>query len=142
MSKKYDDIIHLPNHRSKKHPPMALKDRAAQFSPFAALRGYGEAIKETARLTQEKPQLTEEFKDRLNAKLLLLEEHLDLKTEITVTFFLADEKKTGGTYISQKGLVKNIDPLKGILTMEHDLAIPLEDIISIEGEIIDKYYKF
>ncbi len=140
MKDKYEDIIRLPNHRSKKYPPMPRRDRAAQFSPFAALTGYEKAIEETARLTYQKPNLTEELKAKLNAKLLIIEEYLDLKPEITITFYVADERKSGGSYVSEKGKVKKIEPLAGSLTMHNKTLIPLEDIISIEGEIFDKKY--
>ena len=46
---KYDDIINLPHHVSATRPRMPVGDRAAQFSPFAALTGYDAAIKDTAR---------------------------------------------------------------------------------------------
>lgn len=137
MTGKYEDIIHLPNHRSKKHPHMPLQDRAAQFSPFAALTGYEEAIRETARLTHQKPNLTEELKAKLNDKLLLLVEHLGSKPEITITFFRPDERKPGGTYITENGRVEKIDSYKGTVIMHNKTIIPLEDIISIEGSIFD-----
>ncbi len=138
MKGKYDDIIHLPRHRSRTRLPMSRHDRAAQFSPFAALTGYEGAIEEKARPTYQKPNLTEELKAKLNAKLLLIEEHLDLKPEITITFFVADKRKSGGSYVREKGWVKKIEPLAGSLTMHNETLIPLEDIISIEGDIFDK----
>ena len=46
MNKDYSDILNLPHPVSEKHPRMSLYDRAAQFSPFAALTGYDAAIEE------------------------------------------------------------------------------------------------
>ena len=82
LNHKYDDIINLPHHVSKTHPPMDIMDRAAQFSPFAALTGYEAAVKETGRLTQPKIELDESEKQLLNEKLQLLEKNLTMRPEI------------------------------------------------------------
>ena len=85
MSGKYDDIIDLPHHVSKKHPPMPMEDRAAQFSPFAALTGYGDAVKETARLTNKKLEMDEETLKQLNTEFAILKDSLLSEPEVTVT---------------------------------------------------------
>ena len=95
-TEKYGDIIHLPHPVSEKHPRMPMQDRAAQFSPFAALTGYEEAIYETGRLTEEKTELGEEEKAILDRKQQLLLEKLDERPTLTVTYFVPDEKKSGG----------------------------------------------
>ena len=94
----YEDIINLPHHVSAVHPPMPLSDRAAQFAPFAALTGYGEVIKETARQTDRKPELTEDEKQALDYKLQMAVSLPGEKPMVTVTYFVPDRKKAGGSY--------------------------------------------
>ena len=106
----YDDIINLPHPSSAKHPRMPMSDRAAQFSPFAALTGHGAAIEETARLTDRRIELTEEEKTVLDEKLRLL---LETGGEGMITYFLPDERKDGGAYVTKLGTIKKIDPLEG-----------------------------
>ena len=94
--KNYEDIINLPHHVSPVHPPMPLSDRAAQFAPFAALTGYGDVIKETARQTDRKPELTEEEKQELDYKLQMAVSLPGEKPAVTITYFVPDKKKAGG----------------------------------------------
>ena len=101
ISHKYDDIINLPHHVSKKHPQMSLHDRAAQFSPFAALTGHKAAINETARLTDEKQILSEDVIAKLNEQLNLIKENIGTNPIVTITYFVPDDRKSGGAYISQ-----------------------------------------
>ncbi|HHU60375.1 MAG: hypothetical protein QM401_07885 [Bacillota bacterium] len=133
-SGKYDDIINLPNHRSKTRPHMSRHDRAAQFSPFAALSGHEAAVKEEARITHEKVQLTEEEKARLNTEILLIAEHLQESPIVTVTYFAPDGQKSGGSYLTKTAKVKKIDKYKQLIIMENEIFIPINDIISIELE--------
>ncbi len=137
MKKTYDDIIHLPRHISAKHPQMARIDRAAQFSPFAALTGYDSAIKETSRLTAERTELDEYEKDLLNDKLQIVAEHLQEHPEVTITYFQSDEKKDGGAYVTVIGAVKKIDRYEKRLVMASGIRIPIDDIFGIEGEIVN-----
>jgi len=139
MKGKYDDIIHLPNHRSKTRPHMSIYDRAAQFSPFAALTGHEEAIKETARLTHQKPNLTEEIKAKLNARLSLVEKHLDERPKIEITYFVPDKRKSGGAYVTNKGIIKRIDLHKHTVIMENGEIIPADEIIAIEGTLFAQH---
>lgn len=106
---KYDDIIDLPHHRSDKYPHMSNYDRAAQFSPFAALTGYDDAIEETARVTDVKVELSEDTIAKLDAELAHIAARLPEKPQVTVTYFKADEKKAGGRYLVYTGAVKKID---------------------------------
>jgi len=131
---KYGDIIALPHHRSTRHPHMPLADRAAQFSPFAALTGHGEAIRETARLTDSKTELSEEVKTYLNARLSFLSENIKEHPEISVTYFLPDERKAGGAYVSKIGFVKKINEYEHTLVMQDGIVIPIDDIVAIDGE--------
>ena len=93
---KYEDIIHLPHHVSSKRPQMPMIDRAAQFSPFAALTGYDDAISETGRLTDEKIDISEEEKEVLDRKQQFLLEKLDKRPALTVIYIVPDAKKSGG----------------------------------------------
>lgn len=132
MKPDYSDIIHLPHHVSKTHPQMSMHDRAAQFSPFAALTGYDSAILETARLTEEKITLNEDMQELLDIKFQQLLEHLSEKPLISIPFF-ADKRKQGGSYVSISGTVKKLDLLQRILTLENGMQIFLDDILSIEA---------
>ena len=103
--KKYGDIIDMPHYQSEKRPRMSMYDRAAQFSPFAALTGHSDAIKETARLTDEFYEPSEEIKSLLNEKLLFLKSELSNEPKVSITYFKPDEKKSGGVYITITGII-------------------------------------
>ena len=109
---RYDDMLDLPHHRSSTRPHMSISNRAAQFSPFAALTGYDAEIKETARLTNEKIELSENEKDRLDKKQRIIAEHLDQRPTVSITHFVPDAKKAGGAYVTDTGVVKRIDMLE------------------------------
>ena len=117
----YDDIINLPHPVSKNHPQMPLRDRAAQFAPFAALTGHDAAIKETARLTDERLELSEEVIAQLNEK-------------INITYFIPDAKKAGGSYVTCSGIVKKIDEYEHTMIMTDQTVIPIEQISDIKCE--------
>lgn len=138
---RYDDIINLPHHVSTKHPHMAPIDRAAQFSPFAALTGHDEAIKETARLTDERMELDENRKELLDARLQLLREHLGEKPTVTFTFFEPDERKSGGAYVTVTGSVKKIEEYENKIVLEEGAAIFIDDIYAVEGELFYELYE-
>lgn len=130
-SHRYDDIIHLPHHVSPTHPQMPVPDRAAQFAPFAALTGHEAAIRETARLTDEKITLDENAKALLDEKLRMVQEMPEAHPGITITYFQPDGKKSGGHYLSVTGKVKKTDGYGHCLVMDDGLRIPLDDIIEI-----------
>ena len=132
---RYDDIIDLPHHVSTKHPHMAPIDRAAQFSPFAALTGHEAAIKETARLTEERVQLDENSKELLDVRLQVLREHLTERPDVTFTFFEPDEKKSGGSYVTITGKVKKIDAYEAKIILENGTRVSIDDIVAIEGNL-------
>ncbi|SHL52548.1 hypothetical protein SAMN02745136_05078 [Anaerocolumna jejuensis DSM 15929] len=140
MTRSYDDIIRLPHHVSLKHPHMTNIDRAAQFSPFAALTGYDAAIKETARLTVEKVELNEDIKDALSDRLQIIAERIKEHPEITITYFQPDAKKNGGAYATSIGTVQKIDEYDRIVVMTDGIAIPIDEIISIDGPIFETMY--
>ena len=128
---KYKDIINLPHHVSKTRKPMSLYNRAAQFAPFAALTGYDDAIKETARLTEERIELSDELKNMLNQKIKLIIENIKLQPEVVITYFVHDNKKSGGVYKTISGNVKRIDEVEKCIIFTNKLKIFFSDIISI-----------
>ena len=135
MNGKYDEIMGLPHHISKTRPQMPMSDRAAQFAPFAALTGYDAAIKETGRLTDERIELDVEALSALDMKYQLLMEALDEAPEVTITYFQPDERKAGGKYVSAVGAVKKIDDFERRITMQDGTKIPMDDVLSIDGEL-------
>lgn len=132
MADNYNDIINLPHHVSATRPQMSMMDRAAQFSPFAALTGYDAAIKETGRLTDEKIELGEEELSILNMKFQLLMDSLDEEPEVHITYIKPDDRKAGGAYLTASGTVKKIDDFERIIFMENGTKIPMDDVLSIE----------
>lgn len=136
-SSKYGDIINLPHHVSNRHPQMSFYDRAAQFAPFAALTGHDAAIRETARLTDRRIELDENVKAELNDKLCRLRELLAesaVPPQAAFTYFLADEKKSGGEYLTVKGAVRKLDEFARVIVMSDGKLIPIDDVVGI-GEI-------
>ena len=136
MTGSYTDILNLPHPTSKKHPRMTRTARAAQFAPFAALTGYNEAVKETARLTDEQLELDDTEKAQLNEKLQLLRQHLPRQLPITITFFIPDTKKAGGSYQTITGPVKKIQEYERRLIMTDGTIIPIDAIIGLYGEAL------
>ena len=136
MTGPYDDILDLPHPTSKKHPRMSMYARAAQFAPFAALTGYGDAIKETARITDQQLELDENEKALLNEKLQLLRQHLPGKPKITITYFVPDTKKAGGSYQTITGFVKKLQEYERRLIMTNGTIIPLDTIIELYGDAL------
>lgn len=133
MKHPYDDIINLPHHVSERHPQMSMYNRAAQFAPFAALTGHNAAITEAARLTEAEEELSESDAEVLNRKLAYLQS-LDEKPTISVTYFVPDDKKEGGSYHTATGIVKSVEPDKGVLQFEDGTCIPVIRIKDIDGE--------
>lgn len=132
MSEQYDDIIHLPRHVSATRPQMSMSDRAAQFSPFAALTGYDAAIRETGRLTDERIELEEEALNILDRKLQILKDNLSNGPEVTFTYFKPDVRKSGGAYIEVTGAVKKLDEYERQIELRDGTKLPMDDILDIE----------
>ena len=128
----YDDILSLPHHVSETHPRMPMLSRAAQFSPFAALTGYDAAIEETARLTDERRELTEEEQHRISERLRQLQEQIRQRPPVKLRYFRPDERKAGGAYLTVTGTVKRIDGVQGALLLTDGTSIPFEDIFTLE----------
>ena len=127
----YDDIIHLSRPVSKKHPPMPLSKRAAQFLPFAALTGFEGEIAETARLTQAAPELGEDALMALDAQMSLLRQRLPEQPEVTVTCFIPDEKKTGGHFETLTGRARRLDEPNRLLILTDGAQIDLDAIVEL-----------
>jgi len=132
MTNRYDDILRLPHPTSARHPRMSISDRAAIFSPFAALTGHGAAIAETARLTDRRIELDEDCKTELDLKQQKLEKMIAERPEITVTWFRPDERKEGGSYVTTTGQLKKTDGIARVLVLADGTRIPLDDILNIE----------
>lgn len=132
----YDDIIDVEYPFDLGHPRMSLYDRSSQFMPFSALTGYKEAVVETARITEDRIILDEETKEILNNKLNLIKSKLFLKPNVNITYFVPDNKKTGGSYVNTFGCVKKIDLYKSVVYIG-DKKISIDNIIDIEGNIFN-----
>lgn len=133
VTHRYDDIIALPHPVSTRHPQMPISDRAAIFSPFAALSGHGAAIAETARLTERRVELDEDSKAALDAKQQYLEAMTDQQPEVAVTWFQPDAKKDGGSYVTATGRLKRTDDVRRVMLLTDGTSIPLDDIVDIES---------
>ena len=135
MSGPYDDIINLPHPTSQRHPRMPIHDRAAIFSPFAALSGHGAAIAETARLTERRIELDEDTRAELDRRQAILLGHIDEQPEVTITWFQPDEKKDGGAYLTATGRLKKFRELERILLLTDGTEIPLQNVVALESDI-------
>lgn len=135
MKNPYEDIIHLPYSGSTTHKRMSMVDRGSQFSPFAALTGYDAAIQETGRLTDRYVDLDADEIAVVNKRLQWLKDQQDQEPEITVTYFVPDERKSGGRYVQITGNVKRVDVYeKGILLADGRMLY-FSRIYSLSGEI-------
>lgn len=133
--KKYADIINMPHHVSPNRPRMSDIDRAAQFSPFAALTGYDSTVAEAGRLTDKKLNISEDMKTVLNEKMQMIIDYLDDKPFVSVTYFVPDKKKAGGAYVTVSGVVKEISEYDRAIILTDKTSIPIEQICEIEGEL-------
>lgn len=134
MNKDYSDIINLPRFESTKHKRMSIEARSAQFAPFAALTGYEDAIKETARLTDERIEIDDGLKQILNNRLMYA---INNNIEVTLTYFVNDEKKLGGKYVEKKGIIKKYDVINHNIILKDNIKIPVDEIINITSNIIN-----
>ena len=136
MNNTYADIIHLSRPVSTRHLPMSMHDRAAQFSPFAALTGYDAAILETARLTELQTELTESSKEVLDKKIQSIQKKVDSMPVVSVIYFEPDLRKTGGAYHKITGRVKKIDDYEKLIIFEDGPAIGFWQLHDIEAELL------
>lgn len=129
----YEDIIHLPHPTSPTHPRMPMIDRAAQFSPFAALTGYESEVKEVARLTESKIELCEDQKTFLDARLRILEDSLPQHPEVTIVYFLPDKRKSGGAYVTVSGIIKKFDHIEERIIFRDGTVIPIDAVLQVDS---------
>jgi len=132
--KNYDDIINLPHPISKTHPQMSMADRAAQFNPFAALNGYTDAIGETGRLVDEKLELSDYEKEEINKKLNILKENKK-NVLLTITYFIPDENKVGGKYITEMKEYKLVNEFKQKVEFNDGTYVNFNDILTINCDL-------
>lgn len=132
MKSKYQDIIYLLHKQSTTRPHMTISDRAAQFTPFAALVGYDDAVRETARLTDSRRELSDCTLELLNAKLNYIQEHLDEQPKVIIAYYQAGSRKSGGAYFACAGIVKRIDDHEHTVLMQDGREIFIDDITEIE----------
>ena len=133
----YDDLLDLPHHVSESRPQMPMSDRAAQFSPFAALTGYGDAIAETARLTEQRVELSEEERELLDRKQQYLLSMVTDRPEVTVTYFVPDARKAGGAYVIRSGRLEKVDLSERLMYLTDGTVIALDEIIGIESPLFE-----
>ncbi len=129
---KYDDIINLPHHQSKKYPQMSSNDRAAQFAPFATLPGLDGELAEAGRLTEDTPELDGNQLTALDSKLAAIVSRIGDNPDVIITCFRRDEKKEGGAYIAREGRLKKFDSFNRRLVLDDGSEISLDEVIEIE----------
>lgn len=134
--KEYGDIIDRPHHVSKKRQPMSRLNRAAQFSPFAALTGYDALVSESARVTSTKVELADDDLAFIDRKLQFLQAHLLESPRVTIIYFERDAKKAGGEYRECTGIIKRIDTVERCIIMSDDRHIFIADVLDIAGDIL------
>ena len=130
----YEDIINLPHHVSERHPQMPMAERAAQFSPFAALTGFGAVTRETERQTDQMREMTENEREELDYKLGILCNFPGEKPCVAITYFVPDEKKEGGAYRTIRGQMRKIDSYKREIIMKDGSHIPIDCVLELNGE--------
>ena len=129
---RYDDIINLPHHVSPTRQQMSMHDRAAQFAPFAALVGYDDAVAETARLTESRPDLDEQEQQALNAKLCTLADHIQEHPDVRIRYYVPDALKSGGAIIEICDQAVKISAETGLLTLADKRTVEISSIVGIE----------
>ncbi len=130
---KYDDIINLSHHTSPSRQRMPIRDRAAQFAPFAALTGYDSVIEETARLTDIEDTQNEESGAILDRKLRLLNDISDTHPYVEISYFVPDEKKSGGRYENAYGYLKAIDANESCIVLMDKRKFSFDKIRSLDS---------
>ena len=135
----YDDIINLKRPISN-HSHLSIESRASQFSPFAALTGYDDEVKEAARITNRKIIIDDGLKEVLNDKLNYLNDHIKEYSNVSITYFVKDNKKEGGKYLTKQGIIKRIDTVNEIIKFSDNITISMNNIINITGDIFNSLY--
>lgn len=128
----YDDIIDLPHHVSAKHPHMPIEKRAAQFLPFAAVVGYDDSVEEAGRFTDSFIPLSDDEASELDRKISYLTGHISDCPSVRITYFVPDERKDGGRYVTRKGTLRRIDEAAGMLEFSDRTAVEILLVRGIE----------
>lgn len=131
----YSDIFDRPHHVSTKRAPMSRANRAAQFSPFAALTGYDSLVAESARVTEQRVELSDDEYEVLNRRLNFLQEHIARLPLVHILYYEPDKKKDGGSYVEFSGSIKRFKKIEGLLLTDTDIEIPFSNIIELSGEL-------
>ena len=139
MMEKYKDIIDLPHHVSQNHKPMDKINRAAQFAPFAALVGYEEAITETGRTVDKKIILTNEEKEKISNILSYINLNIKNEIKVSITYFIKDKVKDGGSYNIKEGIIRRIDEVNKEIIFKDKTKIKISDIYEIKGDLDIEY---
>ena len=137
----YDDIIGLPRFVSKNRSNMSINDRAAQFAPFAGLVGFGESISEASRLTECFVELSEEEKQELDQKFQILESHLKQRPEVKIEYFVQDEKKSGGAYVSTTAVIRRVDLVERVLIATDKRSFSFDVIRDLESPLFQELFE-
>lgn len=138
MTDAYEDILRLPRPESTRHPRMSPLERAAQFSPFAALTGYEEVLAESGRRTLTRVELQEDAREALDRKQQLLLDMAHLSPELRVRYFRPDDKKEGGCYPTVHGRLKGVDPIERVLILREGLKIPLDAVLELDSPLFSE----
>lgn len=133
-----DDLIHYDYHGSTTHKHMDIKDRAAQFAPFAALVGYDQMIDESNRYTDGTTILADDKANALDHIISLLIACIDTQPSVTITHFIHDPYKDGGRYETLNGQLQKIDTDRGCMIMVDGTTIDLSTIIDIQSDDLFK----
>ena len=126
------DLLSCARPRTECRAPMPMKNRAAQFAPFAALTGYDDAVRETERLTDRRPEISEDRAEILDRRLRWLRDLPDRKPEVTVTWFVPDIRKDGGACRTKTCRVKRLDTQHSVLQLEDSECIPISEICDLQ----------
>ena len=134
----YEDIIDLPPYTSKKYPQPSMEDRAARFSPFAAVTGYEEMVQEQARVTDVKMDLDDSEKEKISDRLNMILQFQHEEPIVRISYFVPNSKKDGGSYREEFGKIKAVDPYSRLVIMQNGSRIRIDDIVSVDGELFDE----
>lgn len=132
----YEDIMMMPRHVSTTRAPMGRWNRAAQFSPFAALTGYDAEISEAMRVTYPKLYLSVDMQEEINEKLVELVEGIAQQPQVSLTYFVRDLKKSGGEYVTAVGQLKRFDEYERSLVLTDGRKIPVDEIYNVASSFL------
>ncbi len=127
----YTDIMYMEYSGSRTHNRMSLRDRAAQFAPFAALTGYEGMIDETARYTEAPAEISEDKRSTINDTVKIISDNIRRRPRGIVEYFIPHGKKKGGRYITASKTIEKIDKINGALIACDGTEISVNDIFEL-----------